>query len=218
MTRTVLVVNPNASPEVTAGIDNALMPLRAGSITAIECHALNSAPKGIQRESDILTVMPLLIDFIRCHEQKASAFVIACFSDPGLHAAREATVKPVLGIGESAMLTAMTCGDRIGVVAIQPASIPRHLRAWRSMGIASRLAGERALGLDVAALASDAQTWRRLLQIGRTLRDEDRADALVLGCAGLARFQEPLADALSLPVIEPCRAATGMALTAALTR
>lgn len=215
MPRTIHVINPNSSVSVTEGIDAALAPLRLDGGPAIACHTLHDAPPGIQTEADIVRVLPQLATFIHAHKPDSCAFVIACFSDPGLAMAREATALPVLGIGESAMMTALTQGQRVGVIAIQPTSIARHLRTWGAMGITSRLAGEKALGLNVGDLANEQRTWDRLLAVGRQLRDEDKADVLILGCAGMPHYQQSLSRALGLPVVEPCRAATGMALTAA---
>ncbi|WP_110687122.1 aspartate/glutamate racemase family protein [Salinicola aestuarinus] len=215
MPRTIRVINPNSSVTVTQGIDAALAPLRLDGGPAITCHTLHDAPPGIQSEADIIKVLPQLAAFIHAHESDSSAFVIGCFSDPGLAMAREASAHPVLGIGESGMMSALIQGQRAGVIAIQPASIPRHLRSWGAMGVTSRIAGERALGLDVEALADEQRTWDRLLTVGRQLRDEDQADVLILGCAGMPHYQHSLSQALDMPVVEPCRAATGMALTAA---
>lgn len=215
MTATIRVINPNASQIVTQGIDHALAPLRLTGGPEITCHTLHEGPPGIQSEADIMRVMPLLAEFIAAHRTDSAAFVIACFSDPGLAMAREATRLPVLGIGECAMLSALTRGHQIGVIAIQPTSIDRHRRNWGAMGITARLAGERALGLDVAALSDECQTWERLLDTGRRLRDEDQADVLILGCAGMPHYRHRLSEALEIPVIEPCLAATGMALAAA---
>ncbi|KAA0019046.1 Asp/Glu racemase [Salinicola corii] len=215
MPRSICVINPNSSVDVTRGIDAALEPLRLAGGPPITSHTLHDAPAGIQTEADIVQVLPRLTAFIQANEANACAFVIACFSDPGLAVAREATSLPVLGIGESAMLTALTQGQRVGVIAIQPTSIARHWRTWGAMGITSRLAGERALGLDVAELQDTQRTWDRLLEIGGQLRDEDQANVLILGCAGMPQFQHSLSQILGVPVVEPSRAATGMALTAA---
>ena len=65
--------------------------------------------------------------------ERADAFVIACFSDPGLHAAREATDTPVFGIAQCGMLAALARGERFGIVAILETSIPRHRRYVASL-------------------------------------------------------------------------------------
>src|SRR5262245_66028179 len=95
-------------------------------------------------------------------DNACSAFVIACYSDPGLHAAREITTKPVLGIAECGILTAMTLGQRFGVISILRKSIPRHLRYVGQMGVADRMAGDRAIGLGVVELAGQARPFPRI--------------------------------------------------------
>jgi allantoin racemase len=141
-----------------------------------------------------------------------SAFVIACYSDPGLFSAREVTRKPVLGISECGVLTALTLGHRFGVIAILAASIPRHLRYLGAMGVQSRLAAELPVGLQVTELADATRTRQRMVDTGRRLVEEHGAHVLVMGCAGMAQYRQPLEDALGVPVVEPTQAAAGMAL------
>ena len=145
-------------------------------------------------------------------EHDAAGFVIACFGDQGVHALRNRTAKPVLGIQEAAVSTALTLGQRFGIIAILPASVPRHLRALGAMGVLDRVAGDRALGLGVAELADPAITQERLIDTGRRLRDQDGAEVLILGCAGMARYRAVLEQVLQIPVIDPCQAAVAMAL------
>ncbi|MGA1276644.1 MAG: aspartate/glutamate racemase family protein, partial [Gemmobacter sp.] len=111
-----------------------------------------------------------------------------------------------------AAATALTLGQRFGIIAILPRSIPRHLRSLGAMGVLGRLAGDRALGLGVAELAQPARTEARLIETGRALRDADGAEVLILGCAGMARYRARLEDALGLPVIDPCQVAVATAL------
>ena len=138
--------------------------------------------------------------------------MIACFSDPGLHVVREAVRRPVLGIAECGVLTALTLGQTFGVIAILDGSIPRHLRLWGAMGVSDRLAGELAIGLSVAELADRERTLARMIAVGKRLRDEKQAHVIVMGCAGMAVFREPLQQALGIPVVEPTQAAAVMAL------
>jgi Asp/Glu/hydantoin racemase len=82
------------------------------------------------------------------------------------------------------------------------------------MGLIDRLAGERSLDMSVAETASGENTFERMLQVGRELRDLDRADTIVMGCAGMARHRRGLEEALGVPVIDPTQAAAAMALGA----
>ena len=215
MAERIVVINPNSSETVTSDIDRALDPLRADTAVEFDCLTLAEGPPGIETQRHVDGVVAPLCRLIESHDNRASAFVIACYSDPGLHAARETTDKPVLGIAESGLLTALTLGDRVGVIAILAAAIPRHMRMVRALGIADRLAGELAVGLGVTELADEAVTFARMTEIGGRLRDDRGADVLVMGCAGMARYRTRLEETLGMPVIDPTQAAAGMAITAA---
>jgi Asp/Glu/hydantoin racemase len=209
--RALIVINPNSSQTVTDGIAAALVPLARFGVP-IRCETLAEGPPGIESQRDAdLTVAPMLALAARL-EPQAAGYVIACFGDPGLQALRDQTALPVLGIQEAAVATALTLGQRFGVIAILPRSIPRHLRAFGAMGMLDRLAGDRALGLGVAELADPDRTLPALIATGRMLRDADGAEVLILGCAGMARFRAALQDATGLPVVDPCQAAAAMAL------
>jgi allantoin racemase len=208
----LLVINPNSNPEVTAGLRDAVHPFARLQGPEIACIELPEGPFGIESEADVVAVIPLLEARVRT--DPADAFVIACYSDPGLAVCRRATPRPVFGIGESAMLTAMTRGRRFGVVAILEDSIPRHLRYIEALGIERRLAAERAVELRVHELADEARTWDRLVEVATALRDEDKADVVILGCAGMSRYRRRLETLLGLPVIDPTQAAVGFAVSA----
>lgn len=206
----LVVINPNSSQTVTDGIDTAIDPLRSFGIP-IRCLTLAEGPPGIesQQQAD-LTIAPMLK--LAAAQNDAAGYVIACFGDPGLHALRDQTSLPVVGIQEASVMAALTLGHKFGVIAILPASIPRHLRAFGAMGVSGRLAGDRALGLSVADLADDGKSLNAMIATGKRLRDEDGADVLIMGCAGMARFRDPLQDATGLPVVDPAQAAVSMAL------
>ena len=103
----ICVINPNSSGAVTEGINAALQPLRQMEGPSLECFTLVDGPAGIQTQQDVDAAVGPLVRKVTSLEPSASAFVIACFSDPGLHSLREITTKPVVGIGEAGMLTAL---------------------------------------------------------------------------------------------------------------
>lgn len=207
----LIIINPNSSQIVTAGIDRAVAGLHAMG-RGIRCETLHKGPPGIedQRQAD-LVVAPLL-DLAARLESEASGFLIACFGDPGLHALRCQSALPVFGIQECAVLSAMMAGQRFGVISILAPSVPRHMRAFAAMGVAQRCAGDRALGLGVADLAREDVTFGRLYEVGAALRDQDGAEVLILGCAGMAGYRARLELDLNVPVIDPCQAGAAMAL------
>lgn len=212
MNDTIVVVNPNSTAACTQAIDAAMAPLRMAGGPAIECVTMTDGPPGVESQHDSDSVILPLCDYIHGRDNDAGAFVIACFSDPGLHAARETTARPVLGIAECAYLSAMTQGERFGVISILEPSVKRHGRYVRQLGLAQRSAGDRAIGLGVVELSNEDKVLDCMIETGRALRDADGADVLILGCAGMARYRERVSDALSMPVVEPSQSAVAMAL------
>ena len=212
MSGTIYVINPNSTERVTRGIDEAVAPLRMAGGPAIECLTLADGPPGIQSQRDVDGLIPALLKRAADLENEAAAFVVACFSDPGMHSLREQSQKPVLGIAESGVLTALTLGQRFGIIAMLQNSIPRHLRYLGAMGVMGRFAGDLPVNLTIQEMADERVTLERMIGVGRTLRDTHHADVLVMGCAGMARFREPLERELGVPVVEPTQAAVTMAL------
>ena len=209
--RRILVVNPNSNEVVTKGLADALAPLQFAEGPEIECRTLAEGPYGIETQEHVESVALPLRRLI-AGSNDVDAFVIACYSDPGLQVCREATARPVFGINESGVLTALARAERFGVIAIGQRSIRRHVRYLRQMGLDARFAGERPLNMSVAETASGGKTLDRMIEVGAELRDEDGADVVVMGCAGMARHRRPLEQALGIPVIDPTQAAVTMAL------
>lgn len=211
--RRILVVNPNSNENVTKGLADALAPIAFKDGPEIECVTLKEGPYGIETQEHIESVTLPLLRLV-AGSNGIDAFVIACYSDPGLHACREATLRPVFGINEAGVLTALARGERFGVIAIGQRSIRRHVRYTRQMGLMDRFAGERPLNMSVAETASGEKTLDRMIEVGKQLRDADGADVIVMGCAGMARHRRPLEGALGVPVIDPTQAAVVMAIGA----
>jgi len=208
----ILVINPNSTQAVTDGIDRAMEPLRMAGGPAIDCVTLKEGPPGIETQQHVDGVVPHLLSLVSQKEKQYAAFVIACYSDPGLHSVREATKKPVLGISECGILTALTLGHRFGVIAILQKSIPRHLRYVGAMGVTDRFAGELPVDIPVVELSDEKKTFGRMVEVGKALRQQHGADVVVMGCAGMARYRKPLQDEIGVPVVEPTQAAVGMAI------
>lgn len=212
--KTILVINPNSNPDVTHGLAEALAPLSIPGRARIECMTLEEGPFGIESNLDAQSVVLPLRRTVLARDD-ADAFVIACYSDPGLTLCREATPKPVFGIQESGLFAALQRGNRVGVVALGPQSIARHLPYIRALGLEGRLAAERPLNLSVAESEAEA-AYPRIEEVARDLIEKDMADTLLMGCAGLARHVPRLEAALGCPVTEPTQAATVQALGAVL--
>lgn len=191
----------------------ALDPLRLDGGPEVDCVTLEQGPFGVESQADVDRVSVLVREQIVSSQKAYDAFVIACFSDPGLFAAREAIDKPIFGIAQSGLLMALSLGQRVGVVSILDASIPRHWRYWHSLGMAQPVVGDRAINTSVAELADESTVLDRMISVGQQLKQNHGADVLLLGCAGMARYREKMEDALQIPVVDPTQAAVGMAIT-----
>jgi allantoin racemase len=209
----ILVINPNSSLAVTAAIDAALQPLRIAGGPEIVVDHLRSGPPGIATQQDADSVVMPLAQLVR--GAVADAFVLACFSDPGLHTVREAAGgRPVMGIAEWGLLRALTLGERFGIIALSPASALRQQRYVRQMALQDRYAGSWPIDASAAETAGEA-VRERLAEAGRILATRG-ADVLVLGCAGMAGHRRALQDLISRPVVEPTQQAVVAAIGALL--
>ena len=204
------MINPNTSEAVTRAIDSALDPLRINGGPEIAVDFLREGPPGVVTQQDADGVIAPLSRRIR--EDPSDAFVIACFSDPGLQSAREAAEgRPVFGIAECGILAALTLGERFGIIALSPGSVKRQRRYVRLMGVGERYAGSCPAHLTPVETA-DVAVRDRLAEAARTLVEDYGADVLILGCAGMAGHRKSLEEAFRLPVIEPTQQAVGMAI------
>lgn len=208
----ILVLNPNGSADVTLTIAQSIAPLKERTGHEIVCNFIPEAPIGIESDADVAFVAPLVVEIVRKGE--ADAYVVACFSDPGVEAARKVTDKPVIGIAEAAYYAALQQAPRFGVVSLGPASIARHAAHIDRLGLSGRLAGDRAVQMSVAE-AGDAHGARGPVEkVASTLRDSDGAGVVILGCAGMGGHRPALQETLGMTVIDPVQAAVAAAITA----
>ena len=213
----ILVINPNSNEAVTEGMAKELQSFNFSDGPEIVCVSLTQGPFGIESQADVESVKLPLRNMVS-ERKDIEAFVIACYSDPGLQVCREATDRPVFGIQECAVLAAMAQGDRFGVIALQELSIRRHLIYLRQMGVIRRFAKERAVNLSVEECASGAKTFDKLCTVAQQLRDDDQADTIILGCAGMASHRSSLESRIGIPVIEPIQAAVSMAMLTVISK
>lgn len=206
----ILLVNPNTSTSMTAGIA-AEARRAAAPQTEIEAVTSTMGPASIEGYYDEAMAVPgLLQEIARGQREGADAAVIACFDDTGLDAARAMAAIPVLGICEAALSLAGFIARRFTVVTTTERSRVPVEDLVRRYGMGSR-ATVRAADIPVLALedpASDALARLRE-QIALAL-DADRAEAIVLGCAGMARLAHDLHDLqadFGVPIVDGVGAA-----------
>lgn len=198
---------------MTETMDRTLDHLRSLSSLPIRSTYNPLAPMGIQSDADVVEAGRLIQPLVR--DAQAAAVIIACFSDPGLQEARAARPDiPVIGIAEAAYYAALQQGARFGVVSLAQPSVIRHTRHIEALGLRGRLAADRAVEMTVAEASSPDGAIAAVLEVGRQLRQQDGADVVILGCAGMGVHRLRLQAALGCPVIDPVQAALAAAMTA----
>ncbi|QYK41334.1 MAG: aspartate/glutamate racemase family protein [Paracoccaceae bacterium] len=206
------VVNPNGTASMTAQVGRAAARVAAPG-TVIDLCNPDGAPASIEGYADEALAVPAMLAAIRAAEARgAAAHVIACFDDPGLDAAREVAAGPVFGICQAAMQVAMTLAARFSVVTTLPRSVPIIEDLADAYGAGRRCRRVRAIDLPVLALDDDPARAQALLAAEiRAARLLDGAEAVVLGCAGMADLCAALTEETGVPVIDGVTAAVKQA-------
>jgi allantoin racemase len=223
------VINPNTTASMTAKIDRCARaalgaaagfgdprgpgsgdPRGPGIGSPVEIRTTNppAGPASIESHFDEALCLPGLLAEIRRSEQAGTdAYVIACFGDPGLLAAREIARGSVVGIAEAAMRTAAYLGRTFSVVTTLDRTIGQSIDLVQAYGLQRQCAGIHGSGASVADLETDPEAYGRVLQSCRDAVRTDRCDALVLGCAGMADLCAAISAELGVPVVDGVAAA-----------
>jgi allantoin racemase len=202
----ILVVNPNTTASMTRKLQAAASRIAApgSEVTAVNP---DFGPASIEGYYDEAFAVPGLLSEI-AKAPDADAYIVACFDDTGLNAARCVTTAPVVGIGEAAFHTASLIAGKFSVVTTLARSIPAIEHNLVRYGLASRCARVRASEVAVLTLEEPGPMARAKLsaEIARAVA-EDGCEAIVLGCAGMADLSQSLAAEHGLPVVEGVAAA-----------
>ena len=199
----ILVVNPNSTVSMTEKIGHAAQRVAAEG-TAITATSPTDTPASIEGHFDAAMSIPSLIREIRKgDEQGFDAFVVACFDDPGIDACREVARGPVLGICEAAMKAASMIATSFSVVTALPRSVPIIEDLANKYGMERCCRRVRAANFPVLALEEENGEARQIVlrEIRRAV-EEDRCEAVILGCAGMADLADWLTSESGVPVID----------------
>ena len=204
------VVNPNTTQAMTDSIGAAARAV-AGPGTTIQATQPAMGPVSIEGYYDEAFAIPGMLARIAEHAG-ADAHVIACFDDTGLDAARCVTRAPVIGIGEAAFHAASMIAGKFSVITTLGRSIPAIEHNLVRYGLASRCARVRAAEIPVLELDDPkSNASARISAEIVAAVEQDRAEAIVLGCAGMAALAARLAALHDLPVIDGVAAAVAFA-------
>ncbi|HCD82798.1 MAG TPA: Asp/Glu/hydantoin racemase, partial [Agrobacterium sp.] len=208
----IRLINPNSTASMTAqALDSALRVKQAH--TTISATNPLDTPVSIEGGADEALAVPGMLEEIRKGERLGvDAYVIACFDDPGLHAAREVARGPVIGICQAGIQVAMTISRRFSIITTLPRSIPIIEDLVDNYGAQRHCRRVRAINLPVLGLEEDPHAAEAMLiREIEAAKKEDAAEAIILGCAGMSALCDRLREATGVPVIDGVTAAVKLA-------
>jgi allantoin racemase len=212
VTLRVFVINPNSSRAVTDHIHRELDKIKRPD-TELTVVNPPHGPVSIESQCDRELVKPHVLDLVgEANDDGQDAVIIACFSDPGLDAAREISLIPVIGIEESTLHLAAMLGHRFSPVTALTQHIPTRDLHARMAGFGHAYAATLVTGMSVLEMeAHPTKTKRRILAEARQVLAEDGAEVIVLGCAGLSGYARDIEKELGVVVLDPTAVALKVA-------
>lgn len=197
----LLVVNPNTTGSMTRKIAAAARAV-ASPDTEIIATSSQNGPPSIQGYLDVSTCVPGLLDVVRQYPD-VDGIVVACFDDTGVDAVRCITSAPVIGVGEAAYHAASMISPKFSVITTLSRSLAGLEANLLRYGLDRRCVRVRASDVPVLKLEeNDPKTIDIIRSEIRAAIDEDRAEAIVLGCAGMTDLMSHLSKEFGLPVVD----------------
>lgn len=206
----LVVINPNSTVSMT---DKIVASARAVASpgTEVEGRTAHGAPASIEGHFDeVMSAAHLLREVQDARD--ADAIVVACFDDPAIGACREVATGPVIGICEAAVKAASMIATSFSIVTTLPRSVPVIEELVRKYGLDHQCRRVRSAAIPVLALEEPGSNARQQVraEILRAI-EEDRCEAVVLGCAGMSDLTEWLSVETGIPVIDGVTVATKLA-------
>ena len=206
----IVLINPNSTASMTEKCFLAAKAVASPETTIVPVTPATS-PASIQGYYDVALATVPLLEEIACHPE-ADAFIIACFDDSGLNAARCLATAPVIGIGEAAFHMASLIATRFSVVTTLKRSVPGIEENLHNYGLAARCVKVRASEIPVLELERQSpEHMQNLYKQIELAISEDGAEAVVLGCAGMVDLLSMLSDKFSMPFVDGVTSAVGLA-------
>lgn len=203
----IKAINPNTNLEMTENIGTQVRRYTSDDVE-VEAVSPDDGPISIESYYDDFLAVPGVLEEIMVDEGEYDAFINACWGDPGIDACREVTEKPVVGIAEASMYVANMLGAQFSVATILPRARDFIEERVRTTGLWGQCASVRCTDLTVVETEEtrDAAT-EALYDAAERAVEEDGAEAICLGCAGMGGLDEPLEERLPVPVIDSVAAA-----------
>ena len=200
----VFVINPNTTKSVTDHIRRQLEKIKRPD-TELTVVNPEHGPVSIESVYDETLAGPPTLELVRrANEEGYDVIVLACFSDPALDAAKEVSTIPVIGIEEATLHVAAMLGHKFSITTAFSNRVPTRELHARLLGVDSAYASTLVMNMSVLDMdANPEEAKARIQALARKAIEEDGAEVIILGCAGLAGYAEDVERELGAVVLDP---------------
>lgn len=200
----ILVLNPNASEMVTKKIETAVRKVARKDVEVV-VDKLPHGPEVLESYYDEALATPYSIEKVKWANQEGfDAVIIAAFCDPGIEALKEISDIPVYGTEEAAFSAALLLGNKFAILTEKKQKESVKAQHVRKLGLESRFANVRALGMGVVEIGEDEEKVKqRGIELAQYMIDEDKAEVIIMGCASMAGYSQEMEAKLGVPILDP---------------
>ncbi|PPI88421.1 Asp/Glu racemase [Candidatus Pantoea edessiphila] len=208
----IQVINPNTSIEVTKIINQTTKKVKLNNIDITVVSPTKGGVSSIEGSFDGIIAAMSVLDQVKLGRlQGVLGHVIACFGDPGLIAAREISVRPVIGMAEAAMHVATFVSTRFSIITTLPRTLIIIKQLLHQYGFMQHCAAIHDINFSVLELAKNKeQAYQKIIKCCMKAKNNDGIGAIILGCAAMSNLAPLLTEELQIPVIDGIIAAINM--------
>ena len=203
----IALINPNTTESMTERMRNAAEPLLAGGTTLTALTATYGAPS-IEGYYDEVFAVPPMIEMLTPMANQIDGVVVGCFDDTGVEALRSLLSVPVVGICQAAMQAAAVLSNKFSIITTLPVSVPALQHLVQRYGFTDMCGRVRAADVPVLDLETNsASAIQAIIEELEQAIEQDGAEAIILGCAGMVDLSRELTARFDIPVIDGVGAA-----------
>ncbi len=200
----ILVLNPNTSEMVTKKIEMAVMAVARKDVE-VTVDRIEHGSEVLESYYDEAISAPYIIEKVKqANRAGYDAIIIAAFCDPGIEALKEISDVPVYGTAETTFSVALLLGNKFAILTEKKHKESVKIQQVRKMGLESRFAGVRALGMGVMDIGEEEEKVKiRGIEAARQMIEQDKAEVIIMGCASMAGYSQEMEDVLGVPILDP---------------
>ncbi|HDY87735.1 MAG TPA: hypothetical protein ENH82_06400 [bacterium] len=200
----ILVLNPNTSEMVTKKIEMAVMAVARKDVE-VTVDRIEHGSEVLESYYDEAISAPYIIEKVKqANRDGYDAIIIAAFCDPGIEALKEISDVPVYGTAETTFSVALLLGNKFAILTEKKHKESVKIQQVRKMGLESRFAGVRALGMGVMDIGEEEEKVKiRGIEAARQMIEQDKAEVIIMGCASMAGYSQEMEDVLGVPILDP---------------